>query len=560
MRRRRVCCTSCLGVLILCLIQVDAQSYRDGDVLSVANCQALVTDDLRGRWSSQELWVWERICAGEVADLSLHPNSPGIDCDVGAAEHWPNIREITADFIQSIRVNGDLQGVVSKRGLRLRCGKISGAIDISNLRSDGDIWFDNMYFGRDVVAHEVDVGGSLSFLGSRISGDLEAERIVVGKSLFLGADVEGTVEMPEAHLGHSFAIRSGSFGGKVGLNRLVVGGDVSFWDSRFDGDLHFSKSKVGGDISMRQSFFSGSVIADRLKLGGDLFFGHGKARSIATVTSTVYRDVRFRNVEIDGDLDLSGVSADGTLDFTRGIVRGDLVLGWDPICSIGSCRLVLRDLSVYAVQDYIDSNCDCTKDCRLSGSWSGLDGRLVLVGFTYRILEQSEAVYDRYDRPDEWWRCWLENQENPGNEHLPMPYLQLAAYLRRVGYDEKADRVMVAAKKHYRKAKTTGGGRRALLLLESITVGYGYRGWQSVLLLLGLVLLGTVLPPMSLKGESWYRKLLYSVDKAIPLISLDEKSKKVEQEDGTRGYFYFLAIAGFALVSIFVASMIGIVR
>ena len=503
-------------------------------------------------WTDQEGWAWEQICLGKRADLSKRPDAHDASCDVTSAAGWNDDRVVTPEFIETVLFYPSFQRLIPRMGFRIRCAKLTDDLDISRGRFEQDVWFEDMYFEKDVVADGLHVGHGLSFAGSVISGVFTADGAVVGDSLVLsGGRFYDTVSIRSAKIESGLFSRYSHFYGDLIADHIVVTDTLYIEHSRFALGIQMNHATVGGGVSMRGSSVDGLLTADHFVVGGDLHLGYGHKYDRTKVDPTTYRDAAIRKVEVEGDLNLAGITVAGTLDFTGGRVGGNIVLGQRALCELGHCGLVLRDLSVEAIDDYAQD------------SWRGLDGAVDLVGFRYRGFDVKFCSHEGCfaDRPVGWLLSWLKMQHNPHKDHLPMPYLQLANALRQNGYEDKANRIMIAAKHHYRRSSKVDPIKKILLFLEYLATGYGYRGWQSMVILIGLICAGAFFfTPAPLKRATWQRKVSYSLDKAIPIITLDEQNKKLELSDWRRGYFYFHAIAGFVLMSVFVASVIGIVQ
>ena len=508
------------------------------------NCPVAL-ESAPGPWYEQEKWAWDKICLGEIADLSEFRGGSGSRCDLPNAVEWDSSQKLTARFLETIMFHEPYRSTISRKGLRVTCGRVDEVLDISLGDFPRDLWLENMFFSNDINAVGLHLERSFSLSGSVITGELLADDLSVGLNLFLTRSVfDSKLKLESAKIGSSLYTGFARFEGPFLARHLLVSDNLNLHQSVFSQEAIMDHASIGGEISTRQSVFFGSLSANHIRVGSDLNLGHGHDFQSGKVSSSSFRDIRMRGINVGGDFSLSGTVLDGTLDLAGSQIRGSLVLGdVGPCAPERDCEILFRNMTVGSIHDYPD------------GSWAGLDGRLDLVGFVYRGFDRSA------DRSIGWLINWLKMQRNPTGEYLPMPYQHLAGIQRRIGYDKKADKIAVAAKEHHRNAATTDAVRRSILWVEHVTMQYGFEPLRLMGMLLVLVLMGAFLfTPTPLKGRTWRRKVLYSIDKAIPLISLDERNKQVELSDWPHGYFYFLAIAGFALVSVYIAGIIGVVQ
>ena len=242
------------------------------------------------------------------------------------------------------------------------------------------------------------------------------------------------------------------------------------------------------------------------------------------------------------------------------------------------------------------------------GNWPP---RFIISGFTY----------DRFDQPrgsgtspawDHAARCaWLSRQA----AYDAGPYEQAARVFRQHGYTDGARAILIAQRRHARRAISGKWAlpRRALDAAFSVTVSYGYRPGRVLWLLAILVILvtGSLLLPgaqAAMRATSsgtvyttrgplraadatstaqadpgtatsprasadacgngqilCFNPLLYAIDTVIPLISLDQRSTwhpDAQAPDGTFMQWWLNAatVLGWLLSSIFVLSLARLAR
>ena len=121
------------------------------------------------------------------------------------------------------------------------------------------------------------------------------------------------------------------------------------------------------------------------------------------------------------------------------------------------------------------------------GRWPA---RFVVVGFTYDRFEQPQGNSARRPWDHVARSAWLSRQA----AYDAGPYEQAARVFREHGYTAGAEEILIAQRKHARRAITGRGAplRRALDVAYAATVGYGFRPRRVLWLLAALLILVTV--------------------------------------------------------------------
>lgn len=227
----------------------------------------------------------------------------------------------------------------------------------------------------------------------------------------------------------------------------------------------------------------------------------------------------------------------------------------------------------------------------------------------------SGLTYDRFEKPQgsaglETWdqaaRCaWLARQTTFDSG----PYEQAARVFRQHGYASQAEQILIAQRRHARRADQAARWPRRTASALYATVGYGYRPWRVLWILAALLVLvtasleppanqatmratnpsgqlfttrGQVTPslaaPTSPAGTTTqhadacgdgtircFSPVLYALDTVIPLISLDQRSTWYPDPHSPRGevmlwWLNLATLLGWLLSSIFVLSLARLAR
>ena len=184
------------------------------------------------------------------------------------------------------------------------------------------------------------------------------------------------------------------------------------------------------------------------------------------------------------------------------------------------------------------------------------------------------------DKPLGWLLEWLgqngENKPQPyeqsSSDYNPQPYEQLSKVLRRYGYHDKADRIMIAANDRRLKEGSMDVFTCFSLWVQKLTIKYGYANENALFALFLFLVIGAGL------GTNWkgnqvtiaaklYDGLEYSFQELVPFPGRGERTKgPISREqaglyaNAVRGYFWLHRIGGFLLASLFVAGMTGLTK
>ena len=442
-----------------------------------------------------------------------------------------------------------------------------GLFDAESLEVKQNLFLSRSEF-REINIAGAKVGGLLNAAGSVFEGLFDAKSLEVKQNLFLRQSEFGEINLVAAKVEGQLDAVGSEFQGLFDAESLEVKRDLFLSRSEF-GEINLAGGKVGGDLKIIGSEFEGLFNAESLEVKRDLFL-RGGAR---------FQAVNLAEVKIGGDFQLQGGIFAGKLDLTGAEINGELHLhqqGENPTWEIekgGQPRLILRNASVGALNDSKDS-------------WKNLDGRLELTGFTYKQMGgvQGKAGETMADRPAEYLLAWLGMQPDFKTVYQPQPFQQLANTLQAAGHENKANDIIVSAKNHRLSLPGTPQRIKVSLFLQKYLFNYGYDLIRPIWILLALLAAGTLFflfayqLPESIKHTSPRQKMKYlikhrlrqgkrirqsmgySLDQAIPLLSLKESHKQIDLTGYLQGYFYFHQIASFVLLSFFIAGLTGLVQ
>ena len=310
-----------------------------------------------------------------------------------------------------------------------------------------------------------------------------------------------------------------------------------------------------------------------------------------------------------------GFRSAGTLVLTRARISGRLLLSGGHFTCPGPGGSHLPECAIEAISASINGGLDlgwaeispAVDFTDASTSFLADDPRrwpprYVVSGLKYTRFElpqgaEARAVWDDAARSD-----WLSGQQGFDSG----PYEQAAKVFRDHGYVRGAEQILIAQRKKARQVGRTAASRpRRLLDRAYATVGYGYRPWRVLWVILALLVLvtltlaipaaratmrasdgngdvfstvglivtpaGPVSPRVTASrscGDGDIRCLnpaLYAVDTVVPLISLDQRSTwypdpQVRYGEVMVWWLDLATILGWLLSSVFVLSLTRLSR
>jgi hypothetical protein len=369
-----------------------------------------------------------------------------------------------------------------------------------------------------------------------------------------------------------------------------------------DGEAELQNLRAtGGDLEFRAAALGSFVDAAGAKLHNPGGY------TLNLVQANVKGSVRLVDgFESTGEVVLNRAAIEGRLICTDGTFHyaGPQRPGEEPdaIEAISATIRSGMDLGWKSISPRVDfTNTRTSFLADDPGTWPP---RYVIVGFTYDRFEQPQGA-TRWPWDHAARAAWLSRQAI----YDAGPYEQAARVFREHGYTAGAEAILIAQRRHARRAITGPGAplRRALDIGYSTTVGYGYRPRRVLWLLavlLALVIVSLEIPtaqatmrattaagqvysphgpvpgaaPARAAGAPAARSdacgggqvrcfnpVLYAIDTVVPLVSLDQRSTWYPDPSLRDGAFmqWWLNAAtllGWLLSSIFVLSLARLSR
>ena len=421
--------------------------------------------------------------------------------------------------------------------------------DGTKFLSKHKIGFRWMSVGHDVFFQGCDFHGLVSFVQSKIAGDLHLEpRQQTGPALatvfradvnFHGADIGGELLADKAQfLGHisdfeavqvgrSFHASGAIFAGSAYFTEMEVKsnfyvnpfGQLKSFKTLFKGSANFSRLQVGGVFNANQAIFkSESTIFSGLKVGLAAFFN-----GTIFFAGLVLKEGRLNDLEISGlhklssgGLHIEEIVLNRTRIEHRLTIQNIEVKKFDARGLEVKGPAELRRLVIKGEADFRDAACHHLQTVEID--WPEPQGgkkKVFLDGLTYEsITTETEP-----DKAENWQKLleWLGySRFNTQN------YQELDAFFQRAGLRKWADKVYIAGKRRVlSKLSRWNPARWLIKFFWGLLAGYGRKPGRTLWISLGLIILGAfILNPAEVLPPDFLNSLAGYYDNAAHLIAL----------------------------------------
>lgn len=85
------------------------------------------------KWTEQEEWAWSnRICLGEIANMSKFKLGDKFGCNPEQADDWPETRDLSPAFLETILNHEPYRGALPRTGVRIKCARFNETLDLAH--------------------------------------------------------------------------------------------------------------------------------------------------------------------------------------------------------------------------------------------------------------------------------------------------------------------------------------------------------------------------------------------------------------------------------------------
>ena len=259
-------------------------------------------------WWAQEIWAWERICLGEIANLSQFNSGAGTNCDPRKADQWPDSRNLRSLFFETLLDHEPYRTVLRRNGLRVACANVAEALNLSHLAIEHALWIQSTRFRGLVNLVDFKSSSLINLYDMVADRQVVADRLRVAGDLRLNKSELKNFRLTEAMIGGDLDASGATFANTLFAQRLTVGGNLylrnnaRFLESGKLGSVVLRGAKISGHLWASGSVFEGLFNADRLQIGGNLYLHEG----------TTFQDIHLRDARVDGHVSASGSFFNGS--------------------------------------------------------------------------------------------------------------------------------------------------------------------------------------------------------------------------------------------------------
>jgi hypothetical protein len=480
---------------------------------------------------------------------------------------------------------------------------VSGAAISEMLEMNGVIIHGDLFIRDDVVSREISlvgvkIDGQLDITKTKVHGLFDMDSIVVGTDLFIkrgiefgelniiGGTIGGNLDLYDVNIDRELNIRGLSVGLDLKMYKSIIG-EKSKADDKSPVDIDMQSVKVAGQLNLSDTKMKDRWNTDGISVAGQLYLqNHSEFREIEMIGANIGGQISLSKIIVEGKMEIQSITA-GQSIFMRGCEYGDRVSIIDSSVNgsiVTSTNNFLNlDLGGTKVQSELQMGESKQENIWAKGSALNLrnakvgtlsDGgeyswpdKINLDGFIYSGLgrgARGDINRDDIDTRDVGWLVGWLAREKPFSTQ---PYHQLSRLLTKMGYSERANSVLYAAKERERDLafeKDLYWKWFGFSMLKW-TIGYGYGAryfrsliWVVALIIIGVLVIGTV-DEGTMRHASMLDRFGFSLDKLIPVIELNDKYK-LDFHGLQLAYFYFHKIMGVILSSFVVAGLSGITK
>jgi hypothetical protein len=482
-------------------------------------------------WTPQEKWVWSKVRAGEIADLNKRERLEK-DLDARKSEEWTRGRILRPRFIETILLSEPFRASLTHNGVWIVGAWFADNVDLSHSHIDHMVRFDNCRFDDGMNLDYAHVSDLFIFNHSKIAGSFSAENINTDTDFWIYDSELSDAVFLKGKVGGSFVLWKTIALKKLNLNSIEVADNIYMHSGNFT-NVDLSAALIKRNLTMDNSTLSGDVEMDILRVEGNVYMQNLVATEVGVLT------VNYS--QITGSLFLAGstfskLSLKGTQIGEQMQLADDLgkSVSW-PIYG----EISLRDVKVGTLQESKDA-------------WPN---SIILGGFSYGNIVSTKD--DFLARSSGYFIDWLNR-----SEYSAQIYEELSKFMEQSGARDKADDLRYAGDE--RQRSLSYGAKWIAQTLSKWIIGYGHGRrvfrclyWVLAFWLIGFLFLFTDQETRK-RGKLWC--VIFSIDKLLPIIKLEEENYRTKIKGAAKYYFYFQTIMGYVLASFLIAGISGLTK
>ena len=221
-------------------------------------------------WTSQEKFVWERVCVGEIADFNKEAAYGG-NLDPRKLGTLPEDRILRQAFLETILLGERHRSVIARLGVRIFGARFPELIDLQNATLQDELWLDGCLLERGADLSWLKSTQPIAIHGSRVGDTLTMYSLQVDSNVFLDDSEFEDVTLVGATIGHTLDMSGSKVSGKLDLDSLRVGVHLLMRNAEFD-EIVLENAQIGGQLDFTGSTFHGDVTLNGAHIDGAIQF------------------------------------------------------------------------------------------------------------------------------------------------------------------------------------------------------------------------------------------------------------------------------------------------
>ena len=217
-------------------------------------------------WTSQEKFVWERVCVGEEANFNKEAAYGGeLDPKLGTL---PEDRILRQAFLETILLDERRRSVIARLGVRIFGARFPQKIDLRNATLQNELWLEGCLLEGGADLSWLKSTQPIAFHRSKVDEELNMYSLQVDSNVFLDDSEFEYVTLVGATIGHTLDMRGSKVSGKLDLDTLHVGVHLLMGNNAEFDEIVLQNAQIGGQLDFTGSTFHGDVTLNGAHIDG----------------------------------------------------------------------------------------------------------------------------------------------------------------------------------------------------------------------------------------------------------------------------------------------------
>jgi len=221
-------------------------------------------------WTSQEKFVWERVCVGEAADFNKEAAYGG-KLDPRKLGTLPEDRILRQAFLEKVLLDERHRSIITRLGVRIFGARFPELIDLQNAALQNELWLDGCLLERGANLSWLQSTQPIAIHGSRVGDALNMYSLQVDSNVFLDESEFADVTLIGATIGHTLDMSRSKVSGRLDLDSLRVSVHLLLRNAEFD-EIVLENAQIGGQLDFSGSTFHEHVTLNGAHIGGAIQF------------------------------------------------------------------------------------------------------------------------------------------------------------------------------------------------------------------------------------------------------------------------------------------------